>query len=313
MNGHSAARISRRHFLKTAGATALVAGAGPAVIIPGRAQPKTLKILRVKEFTASANQWFVDFASAWGKQNDLQVVLDHATYDSIVPQVKAEFAAKQSHDLYQYVGSPAIYEEQVIDHREIVEESERRYGKALDMVTRSSFNPKTKKFFSILDGLYPLPVIYRHDLWNAVGRMPDTWDDIRLGGRHIKLLHGPTIGISLGGDTDSQGSLRALLYSFGGAVQDTDNRPALKSPATLEALKFAKALYEEAMSEEVTGWNNVSNNRVMLAGELSLALNQPSITRTAENKQMALNKHLWIAAAPAGPADRLAPISGDSG
>ena len=35
---------SRRRFLKAAGATALAAGAGPAVITPGQAQPKTLTI-----------------------------------------------------------------------------------------------------------------------------------------------------------------------------------------------------------------------------------------------------------------------------
>ena len=41
-------RITRRTFMKAAGAGALAAGVGPGIIIPGRsdAQQKTLKILR---------------------------------------------------------------------------------------------------------------------------------------------------------------------------------------------------------------------------------------------------------------------------
>jgi multiple sugar transport system substrate-binding protein len=122
-------------------------------------------------------------------------------------------------------------------------------------------------------------------------------------------MQGPSVGISLGSDVDAEFSWRALLYSFGGSEQDADNRPALKSSATLEALKFAKALYDEAMPDDVLTWDNVSNNRTMLAGESSLTLNPISITRTGENKQFAVTDQLWLAAPPAGPAQRLSPTS----
>ncbi|MBI2881916.1 MAG: twin-arginine translocation signal domain-containing protein, partial [Candidatus Tectomicrobia bacterium] len=41
-------RVSRRTFLKAAGAGALAAGVGPGIIVPGRseAQRKTLRILQ---------------------------------------------------------------------------------------------------------------------------------------------------------------------------------------------------------------------------------------------------------------------------
>lgn len=304
--------ITRRRFLKTTGAAALVSGAGPAIIIPGRAQPKTLKIIRPRELLDPVNQWYVEFASTWGEQNGIQVSLETVSSGTLTRQAKEEFAAAQGHDLYQLLSPPAVYEDQVIDHREVFQECEHRYGKALDMAIRNSFNLKTNKFFTVLDAVVPIPVIYRTDLWEAVGKTPDSWDDIRFGGRQIKLLYGQSVGISFGPDLDGQSSLRALLYSFGASVQDSDNRPALKSTATLEALKFAKALYEEAMPEEVLTWNNISNNRAMLADELSLTLNPISITRTAENKQL-LNEQLWVSRPPVGAAHRLAPINGDSG
>ena len=305
--------ISRRRFLKTAGAGALATSAGPAVVIPGRTQPRTIRILLGKSLIASSNQWRIDFAKAWGQQNDIRVIIDSVSLGAVLRQVEAEFAAGQGHDLvYPLWIAPAAYETQVIDHREIYEECEHRYGKALDFAFKSCYNPKTDKFISFFSNYLPNPVIYRKDLWDAIGRAPDSWDDIRLGGRQIKLLHERSIGISLGPKFgDGEYSLRTLLFAFGGSVQDADNRPALKSNATLEALKFAKALYEEAMSEEILAWDNVSNNRAMLAGEISLTLNAISITRTGENKQLPLADKLWLAKPPAGPARRIAVPNGE--
>jgi multiple sugar transport system substrate-binding protein len=226
--------FSRRRFLKTAGATALAASA-PAVIIPGRAQPKTLKILAWKDFIASVNQWDADFARSWGEQNNIQVIRDEVSMDTNPRQTETELAAGQGHDLYYYVGgSPAVFEAQLIDHRDIYQECERRYGKVADFAVKSSLNPKTNRFFGFWDSFGAAPVIYRKDLWDGAGRAPDSWDDVRLGGRQIKFMQGPYIGISLGSDVDAEFSWRALLYSFGGSEQDADNRPALKSAATLE-------------------------------------------------------------------------------
>ena len=42
--------------------------------------------------------------------------------------------------------------------------------------------------------------------------------------------------------------MRAIMYCFGASEQDADGNPALKSKATLEAIKYVKALYEEAMT-----------------------------------------------------------------
>ena len=69
--------ISRRGFLKTAGATALAAGAGPAFIIPGRAQPKTLKILHWRHFVAGYDRWFNgSYVKEWGENNGTNVVVE---------------------------------------------------------------------------------------------------------------------------------------------------------------------------------------------------------------------------------------------
>ena len=315
MSQSSTTTVSRRRFLKVAGATALATGTGPAIIIPGRTQPKTLKILRARALKPAVIEWQDEFARTWGEQNNIQVVVDWVSFSTLRRLVESEFAAGQGHDLIVTWTSPVVYAQQVIDHREIFQECERRFGKASELAFRSSYSPKADTFFQVMDFCFPTPVLYRKDLWDAVNRAPTNWDEIRLGGRYIKLLHGPYVGINLGpaSHPDSDASVRALLYSFGGSVQDADDRPALKSAAALEALKFAKALFEEAMSEEILTWDVVSNNRAMLAEELSLTHNTISIARTGEEKALAVTDKLLLAKTPAGPMGRFSASTGNGG
>jgi multiple sugar transport system substrate-binding protein len=134
---------------------------------------------------------------------------------------------------------------------------------------------------------------------------PNTWDDIRVGGRKIKQKHGIPVGIGLASEIDTNMALRAIMYAYGSSVQDAEGNPVLKSKATLEAIKFVKALYEETMTDEVFSWEASSNNRFMLSGKGSLALNAISITRTGENKKMPVVDNIWLAKAAAGPVRRI--------
>ncbi|MFQ5968804.1 MAG: carbohydrate ABC transporter substrate-binding protein, partial [Acidimicrobiia bacterium] len=102
-------------------------------------------------------------------------------------------------------------------------------------------------------------------------------------------------------------AMRECMYSHGSSVQDEDGNLVLNSKETLETIKFVKALFQEAMTPEVLAWDASSNNRFMLAGKGSLALNAISITRTGEI-QKPKNQYvdnIWLAKAPAGPVRRM--------
>src|SRR5215510_3443921 len=92
---------------------------------------------------------------------------------------------------------------------------------------------------------------------------------------------------------DTNRAMRAIMYSFGASEQDAEGNLTLKSKETLEAIKFVKALHEETMIDEVPTWDDASNNRFMLAGQGSLAVNPISITRTAENQKLPVDGNLW--------------------
>jgi multiple sugar transport system substrate-binding protein len=316
-------RGSRREFLTTAAWGAAALGTSIPILGCKKAevdsadhdQPKkaaqkrdTLRIIQWNHFVPAFDKWFNEkYCTEWGAKNDVQVIVDNIGIAALNPAAAAEVSAKKGHDLFGFLWPRPVYEDDVIDHAEIYQECARRYGKANDLAIKSTYNPKTNKYFGFADSFAPDPVNYRKDLFDAVGGTPDTWDDIRKFGKKIKDKTGIPVGIGLSAEIDTAMAMRAVLYSFGASEQDADGDLALDSKQTLEAVRFVKALYKEAMAPDVLAWDSSSNNRAILAGKASTVLNATSVTREAEKSGMPIGEKIWLAKAPKGPARRLGP------
>jgi len=297
-----AGRLSRRTMLAGAGAFAAVLGR------PGRlraATRKRLRILQWNHFVSGYDRWFDAWARAWGEKHDTDVTVDHVGVNALNSTAASEVAAGHGHDLVMFLRPRPVHEADVIDHREIVEECQRRYGKPLELAVRSTRNPRTGKFHGFCDVVVPDPVNYRSDLWAEAGQTPDDWDRVRLGGKEIKTRTGIPVGIGLSSEDDSAIALRALLLAFGGAEQTAEGAPSLDSKQTVEAVKYVTALYREAMTPAVLAWDPSSNNRAMLAGQSSLVMNAISITRSAENDKMPISDKIFLSKAAKGPTRRM--------
>jgi multiple sugar transport system substrate-binding protein len=303
----AASGITRRQFFKISATGAVVAGTG-TLMFPryGVAQPKTLKILQWVHFVPGYDKWFNEtYVKEWGAANDTEVIVDNIGLAGINARAAAEVSAQKGHDLFLFNWPKPDMEEQVINHAEIYEEVIKKVGKPIDLCIKSSYNPKTKKYYGFSPSFVPDPVNYRKDLWDSVGMYPDTWDDVRIGGAKIKKKHGNPVGIGLANEIDTNMAMRAIMYSFGSSVQDAEGNLALDSKETVEAVKFVKALYQETMTEEVFTWDASANNRFMISGKGSLALNAISITRTAEKQDPEMEKKIWLAKACKGPVRRI--------
>jgi multiple sugar transport system substrate-binding protein len=299
--------ITRRQFVKTTLAAGALVGTG-GLIFPryGAAKPKTLKILQWAHFVPSFDKWLKDtYVKEWGEKNDTEVIIDHVSIMELFERPVAEVSVHKGHDLVMFTRPPAAFEDHVIDQSEIYQECEKKYGKVIPLAMKSTFNPRTKKYFGFSDSYAPDPVNYRKDLWDGVGMYPNTWEDVRIGGAKIKKKYGIPVGIGLSPEDDSNFAMRAIMYSYGASVQDEEANVVLNSKQTLEAVKFVRALFKEAMTPEVLNWNPSSNNRFMLEGKGSLAVNAISITRTAEKGDPEMSKKIWLAKSPAGPVRRI--------
>lgn len=308
MVSHGKTATSRRAFLRTLGIGSLAAaGFGPLILTPQvRAQQKTLKILQWSHFVPRYDEWFdKKFTKEWGEKHNTQVTVDHISAAEIRARAAAEVAAQKGHDLFMFLDPPAVYEGQTLDHTELVQEVEKKYGKMVDLAHKSTFNPKTKRYFGFSDNWVPDPGNYRKDLWDAVGMFPDTWEDVRIGGAKIKQQFGNPVGIGLSQELDTSMAMRAIMYSFGAHEQNEEGQVTINSKETLEAVKYVRALFKEAMTPEVFTWDVSSNNRFMLAGKGSFAMNAISITRSAEKDVPEMSKKIQLCKTPAGPVRRM--------
>ena len=123
---------------------------------------------------------------------------------------------------------------------------------------------------------------------------------MRTAGAKIKKQFGIPVGIGLANEIDTAMAMRTIIYANGAHEQDANSNLTLDSKQTLDTIKFVKALFQETMTDEVFTWDASSNNRAMIAGKISLALNAISITRTAEKENPEISAKIQLAKALKG-------------
>jgi multiple sugar transport system substrate-binding protein len=309
--------MERRDFLRLAGAGASLAVAGcacggrrdseagverrPAGSRTGR---PALRIIQGVHYVPAYDAWFDnEYTKRWGEQHDVDVVVDHLPLNELPIRADSEAAAKEGHDLFWFVNPRPSLEDDVVDHRDIIEEVIAKVGPMTNHIERSVHNPRTNRFFAFPDYWAPRPLHYRVDLWEQVqaGEDPSTWDIIRRAGVSLKA-RGYPVGFGMSAELDSDVTLNSLLNSYGGSVQDEAGNLVINRPATVEAVKVCTDVYRAGMTDEVFGWDSASNNRLLTSGRGSLILNAISALRAAEQQNPQLATQITLAPAPLGPA-----------
>ncbi len=307
-------RVTRREILKKAGAgTLLIAYGGAVPKTAAAGVPKfrhkelagTLRIIQWSHFVPAYDKWFDNtYVKRWGQANDTEVLVDHINQADIPARAAAEVAAQSGHDIFFFLSPPAAYEDQVIDHADIVQEVSKKRGQMKTVALKATYNPKTKKYFAFSDNYAPDPVNYRTDLWGEAGLKPTSWDNVLKAAPKLRAMGHP-IGVGMSNEIDSNMALMAMMMCFGSFIQSKDQRVVLNSKETVEVLKFARELYRQGMSNEIFAWTAASNNQAMLAGRLSMTMNAISITRSAELSNPDLASKIELMAIPKGPHGRL--------
>ncbi len=295
-------------------------GIGGFLIVYGGALPKTaaavpkyrhrqykntLKIIQWSHFVPAYDKWFDGtYTKRWGDRHDTDVQVDHIALAQLPARAQAEVAAQSGHDIFGHLSPQAGLEDQVINHKEIVQEVSRKVGKVSNLGLHSCYNPKTKKWHGFPENYVPDPIHFRKDLWSQVGRKPSTWEDVRKAAPKLKALGHP-VGLGMSNELDSNMLLIALMQCYGAFIQTKNARVAINSKNTIEALKVMRDIYKRGMTNEVFAWSAASNNQGYLSGRLGLAVNAISIARSAEDANPTLAKNTAIAPIPRGPVQRL--------
>jgi multiple sugar transport system substrate-binding protein len=320
-------RLDRRQFLRLTGGAAAVAAAGvlgacgsgskkqPSAAATKTSGPgggeRTLRVSQWAHFVPGFDDWFDnEFARRWGEEHDIEVIVDHVPFNEATARADTEAARGEGHDVFGFVwASSARFEDQTLDHGEIVEEVRAKLGSMHPLVEQSIFNPKTKRYVGVSPYWVPNVSTYRRDVWEALGseQGPKTYDDLLRAGPRLKTLGHP-LGLSLGeGDPDADEALMALMFAYGAFIQDEEANLTIDGPATVEAVKMMTAIYRSGLTAEVLAWDGASNNRYLASGTGSLIINPISAIRAIEKQDPELAAKVGLAPLPAGPAGNQAP------
>ena len=277
---------SRRDIV-TLAATAVAA---PFVASPARAQANqpTLKIAKWAHFIPEYDTWFGELAEEWGRQHDTKVVLDHIPAERIHAAATSEIAAGAGHDVFMFPWPPAEFQKHVIDHHEIYLNVAFKWGNIDRFSHRSTYDPVAKRYFAFADSWIPAPFNYFQDYWNEVGMTvgPIHYGSLLSGGRRIREKLGVSCGLALAPTLEGNITLHTLLYAFRSHVLDAAGNVTIgRTALTVEALRYAKALYEDTGTPDQLTWGPSGNVQAMLARKTSATINPINLLRAAEKEK----------------------------
>ncbi len=197
-----------------------------------------------------------------------------------------------------------IYGENLADLTEIAEALGEKYGGWYDVGVESS----------VVDGVWrALPRAYtahaynyRQDVFGEVGYENgcETYDDFLDASTKIFEAGLPPVGmtISQAGPNDSASFVYSMLWSYGAAeVEEDGTTVAINTQETRDALAYTVEL-AKVMAPDITGYDEGSNNRNFLAGEISCTQNATSIYWVANQQAPDIAETMNHMKYPNGPA-----------
>ena len=108
-------------------------------------------------------------------------------------------------------------------------------------------------------------------------------------------------GFALGhASGDANTWLHWALWAHGGNLVDKTDKVVINSPETVKALEYVKALYDTFIPGTAS-WNDSSNNKIFVAGDLHLTSNGISIYVAAQKENKAVAEDMNHAYMPIGP------------
>ncbi|RME43811.1 MAG: extracellular solute-binding protein [Caldilineae bacterium] len=254
------------------------------VSVPEFPEGTEIKIVQWSHFVPQYDTWFDPFAEAWGEANGVKVTVDHVSITDLAPTLSAAIDAGQGPTMVELPLAAANFVEGVHDLTDLNMKAQELFGPQAETCTANSYLPTIDKWYGFCHGWVPDPGDYDRNLWSQVGYPdgPSTWDELLDGGAKIKEQLGVPVGLGLSPEIDSNMAARAIIWSFGGSVQDENECVTINSPEVVEAVTYMADLYNKTMTEEVFSWNAASNNQGLIAGELSYILNSISAYRSLQ-------------------------------
>jgi multiple sugar transport system substrate-binding protein len=144
--------------------------------------------------------------------------------------------------------------------------------------------------------------------------LPPTWDEFVEFSKKVTKPPFYAYGMALGlAPSDSLADVMSVVRAYGGAMVNSDNRPALDSKETVEAFKLINSMYnvDNIIPRGAVSWDNSGNNKAFQSGQIAYALNPTSIYSSLINDNSPFLNDTILERTPGGPAGRFSTASTD--
>jgi multiple sugar transport system substrate-binding protein len=306
--------ITRRALVQS-GTAAAAAGAltGPALLDWAKAWAQTapwkpekgaqLSMLRWKYFVQSEDDQFVKLIEAFTQATGVKVTISRESYEDVQPKASVAANTGAGPDMFWGLYSlPHLFPQKCLDVTDVANYLGKKYGGWVESAQKYAVSGR--KWIAI-------PVCYSGNMMNyrleaskkaGFAKFPTTTAEFLEYAKAMKKNNTPG-GFALGhASGDGNAWVYWCLWAHGGNVVDKNDKVVINSPETEKALNFAKALYAE-MIPGTAAWNDASNNKAFLAGEISWTDNGISIYVAAKKDptKNEIAKDMDHAVWPVGP------------
>ncbi|MEK0085897.1 ABC transporter substrate-binding protein [Benzoatithermus flavus] len=270
----------------------------------------SLRVLRPAKFVQGDETLFLENTKKFSQQYGVEVKVDSESWEDLRPKTATAAAIGSGPDIVlAWSDDPHKFASRCLDLTDLATYLGEKYGGWWPIVEKYGQDPKTGKWIAMPIGGSGNRFVYRKSWVNEAGyeQPPRDLDGFLDMCRKLKAKGHP-IGFALGNAVgDANSWCHWLIWTFGGALTDEDNKVTINSKETIEALKYGKALAETFVAGAAS-WLDPSNNKAFLAGEISGTGNGISIYYAAKNSQdpavKAMAEDIYHAAMPIGPVGR---------
>jgi len=264
-----------------------------------------INLLRWKRFVEAEDVAFMNIMAAFTKATGVEVNVSNESYDDLQPKASVAANTGQGLDMVWGLYSlPHLFPSKCVDVTDVSDYLGKKYG---------GWAPSAAAYGKSKDGKWiGIPVAatgalinYRIAAAEKAGfkTFPtDTAGFLEL----CKGLNknGTPAGMALGhASGDANTWLHWALWTHGGYLVDKDDKVIINSPETAKALEYIKELYGTFIPGTAS-WNDSSNNKAFLAGQLHCTVNGISIYVAAQNSAKEIAADMDHAYMPIGPAGK---------
>jgi multiple sugar transport system substrate-binding protein len=239
----------------------------------------TLRVLRPTKFLDPDETIFRENIASFTKQTGVPVRVDFVGWEDLRPQVAIAANTGAGPDVVvAWPDDPHLFADKLVELSDVAEYLGKKYGGWYSLAERYGKKWGTNNWIGIPMGGSGGPAVYRKSWVKEAGydAIPTDHDNFLKLCQNLKKNGHPS-GFALGNSVgDANAYCSWLLWSHGGYLVDEDNKVAINSKQTIEALKYAKELYATFIPGTLS-WQDPSNNKAFFAEEISLTQNGVSV------------------------------------